>query len=446
MSIKISRRTVLRGIGTAMALPLLEAMMPLTALAQSAPKSRAVRLAYFMVPNGIDMPMWTPTKIGTGYELTPTLQPLANVRDYVSVLTGLTQHNAEALGDGPGDHARSASVWLTGVHPKKTFGDDIHVGMSVDQVAASHIGALTQFPSLELGCERGGVNGDCDSGYSCAYSSNISWSSANTPMAKEIDPKLVFDRLFGGDDHESPQARAVRNNDRLSILDFVSDDVRSLNASLGSRDRNKLDEYLTGVREIETRLKRSKSVDQNVNMTNVTVPSGIPDTYGEHLRLMADMLALAFQADLTRVATFQWANEASNRSFTEIGIPEGHHELSHHDNQPEKLAKLQRINQFQVTQLAYFLEKLRSIKEGDGNLLDNSLIVFGGGISDGNRHNHDDLPILLCGKGGGAIPAGRHTVYKDGTPMANLHLSMLDRVGVPTSALGDSTGRLQQLF
>jgi len=447
MSHRISRRTVLRGLGAAIALPTLEAMLPLTALAASGPKRPIVRMAFLFVPNGIHMPAWTPVQEGAHFDLPETLMPLQKVRDSITVMTGLTQHNAEALGDGPGDHARSAAAWLTGVHPRKTSGADIHAGISVDQLAASHIGGATQFPSVEVGCEQGGQNGDCDSGYSCAYSSHISWRSATTPMAKEIDPRQVFDRLFGNSDPgETAENRHMRDRDRSSIMDFVMGDAAQLKTKLGYQDRNKLDEYLTGVREIEQRLNRSATLRQAAAVSGITPPEAMPADYGEHLRLMADMMALAFQTDLTRVGTFMWANEGSNRSFREIGIPEGHHDLSHHGGLKEKQDKLKVINKFQVTQLAYLLEKLQSIKEPTGTLLDNSMIVFGGGISDGNRHNHDDLPVLVAGRGGGAIQSGRHIVYPDGTPMANLYLSMLDRVGVRTDNLGDSTGRLQQLF
>ncbi len=404
-------------------------------------------MAFCLVPNGMHLPAWTPVKEGANFDLPPTLQPLAKVRDSISILTGLTQHNAEALGDGPGDHARSAATWLTGVHPRKTAGADIHVGISVDQLAAQHIGGATAFPSLEIGCERGGQNGDCDSGYSCAYSSSISWRSATTPVAKEVDPRQVFDRLFGREDPgETAQGRQRRDQERSSILDFVLDDASKLKMRLGSQDRNKLDEYLTGVREIEVRLNKVARVHTAAMVSGVTPPMTMPQDYGEHIRLMADMMVLAFQTDLTRVCTFMWANEGSNRSFREIGVPEGHHDLSHHGGLKEKQDKLMQINQFQVTQLAYMLEKMQAIKEPDGTLLDNSMIVFGGGISDGNRHNHDDLPVLLAGRGGGTIKSGRHIVYPDYTPMANLFLAMLDRVGVKTDSLGDSNGRLQQLF
>ena len=447
MSLRLSRRTVLRGAGAAVALPLLEAMMPAAARAAALTPKPPVRLAFFMVPNGIHMPAWTPAEEGAGFALTPTLAPLAKVRDSISILTGLTQHNADPLGDGPGDHARSAAVWLTGIHPRKTAGADISAGVSVDQIAAMNIGQRTPFPSLELGCEPSSGNGDCDSGYACAYSSNIAWSAPDQPVAKEIDPHAVFARLFGDpDSNASPQALQMRNQDRLSILDFVMGDAKSLSVKLGRRDRSKLDEYMTGVRELEVRLSRSRNAEKIASDAGMSPPIGIPDDYGEHIRLMCDMLVLAFQTDTTRVSTFMLANEASNRSFDLIGIPEGHHDLSHHGGIVEKQRKLQLINEFQIAQLAYFLEKLDSIEEPNGTLLDNSFVVFGGGISDGNRHNHDDLPCLLAGRGGGALDVGRHIVYPDYTPMTNLFVSMLDRAGVRTDNFGDSTGRLQYLF
>lgn len=445
MSFQISRRTVLRGMGCALALPLLEAMMPLTALAAS-PKRRVVRAAFLFVPNGIHMPAWTPAAEGAGFPLPPTLMPLAPFRDSIMVLTGLTQHNADGLGDGAGDHARSASTWLTGCHIKKTAGSDLKSGISVDQIMAQEIGSATPFPSLELGCERGAVAGECDSGYSCAYSSTIAWQSPETPVAKEVMPRAVFDRLFAGDDPgETAQNRARRAQYNQSILDFVSDDAASLQKKLGARDKEKLDEYFTGVRQIERRLSRAQDMKATASVAAMRPPAGIPDDYGDHLRLMGDMVALAFQTDMTRVVTFMFANEGSNRPFNLIGIPEGHHDLSHHGGHKDKQAKLQQINTFQIEQVAYLLGRLQSIKEPEGSLLDNSMIVFGGGISDGDMHNHDNLPILVAGKGGETFSTGRHVTYQDGTPLTNLFLSMLDRVGVREDRVGDSTGRLQRL-
>lgn len=448
MSRPIPRRTVLRGVGTALALPLLEAMLPLNALAQSVPTSKQPnRMAFLFVPNGMHMADWTPTTEGANFTLPYLLEPLKNVRESVSVLSGLAQNNARALGDGGGDHARSAAAWLTGCHPRKTSGADIKAGISADQLAAQVVGKKTRFPSLEIGCERGAQAGNCDSGYSCAYSSSISWRTEATPVAKEVDPRLVFERFFGtGDTAETGQNRQLRDRYKKSILDFVLEDANRLKRQLGSRDQSKLDEYFTGVREIEQRLAFAEKAGQEIRLDRSDRPTGIPAEYAEHVRLMADMMVLAFQADLTRVATFMFANEGSNRAYRMIGVSEGHHELSHHGRHEEKQAKIRRINRFHTEQLAYLLEKMQSIKEPGGTLLDNSMIVYGGGISDGDRHNHNDLPILLAGKGAGTLKSGRHLRYADGTPMTNLFLSLFDRVGVRAETIGDSTGRLQQLF
>jgi hypothetical protein len=444
----IPRRKFLRGVGTAMALPLLDAMVPLSALAQSiGAKEKPNRLAFVFVPNGMHMPAWTPATEGTEFVLPYTMEPLKNVREKLLVLTGLTQDKARPNGDGPGDHARSAAAWLTGCQPKKTSGADIKVGISADQLAAQKVGSRTPFPSLEIGVERGAVAGDCDSGYSCAYSSCISWRGEATPVAKEVDPRLVFERLFASSDpYESAESRLRRQEYKKSILDFVMDDAKSLKRQLGTRDQRKLEEYFVSVREIEQRVEKSDQVAKQTRVAGVKEPERAPADYREHIRLMADMMALAFQTDLTRISTFMLANEGSNRSYQLINIPDGHHDLSHHGRNEDKQKKIQEINRFHVSQLAYLLEKLDSIKEGDGTLLDNSMVVYGGGISDGDRHNHDDLPILVAGRGAGTIKTGRHVVHPKNTPLNNLYLSLLDRMGVHAETLGDSTGKLQQLF
>lgn len=444
MPAPIDRRTFLRGLGVTMALPYLEAMSPLTALAQT-PQAAPVRMAFLFVPNGVNMADWTPAATGA-LELTKTLQPLANVKGQLNVLTGLAQMNAFANGDGPGDHARSCAAWLTGVHPFKTSGADIKLGVSADQVAAQHIGKATKFASLELGCERGGTSGDCDSGYSCAYSSNISWRGPQTPNAKEVNPRAVFERLFGnGDSIEEAANLGQRQIARRSILDFVMEDANAMLGRLGARDQEKVDEYLQSVREIEQRLVAFEQGHPALGAANV--PKGVPQDRGEHVRLIGDMIVLAFQSDLTRVATLMFANEGSNRPYREIEITDGHHDISHHGNDPGKLARKQQIDLYHVQQLAYILDRMQAIKEpGGGTLLDNSLILYGGGISDGNRHNHDDLPLLLAGRGGGKVKGGRHMVFPSQTPMNNLFLTMLDSVGVDVEQLGDSTGKLQGLF
>lgn len=441
----IDRRTMLKGLGVAVALPALEAMLPpwswaATAAARSVPR----RLAFFYVPNGVNMEHWTPRTLGAHFELPSILEPLAPVREYITVLSGLTIDKGRPNGDGPGDHARAMSAFLTGCQPVKTDGRNIRVGISADQVAARAIGQQTRFPSLELGCEGSRQAGNCDSGYSCAYSSNLSWRSPTTPNPKEVNPRLVFERLFAGpDQRETASARARRARYNLSILDFVLEDAQRLRQRVGVNDQRRLDEYLSSIREVEVRLARASQ--DTTPVAGITRPAGIPLDYREHIRLMTDLLVLAFQGDLTRVATFVYANEGSNRNYRLIGVPDGHHDLSHHQGNAEKLAKIARINRFHMEQFAYLLQRLRSIPEGEGNLLDHCMIVYGGGIGDGNRHNHDELPILLAGRGGGTIVSGRHLRYPRETPLMNLFLSLLDRMGVSVPALGDSTGRLPGL-
>lgn len=439
----MSRRTVLKGLGTMMALPLLEAMLPRrvsAAPATLAPK----RMAFFYVPNGVHMEDWTPGQTGKLSELPKILEPLAPYSDRFSVLTGLACDKARPNGDGPGDHARSLAAFLTGRQARKTAGSDIRVGISVDQVAAKFVGSQTRFASLELGCEAGRQAGNCDSGYSCAYSSNISWRAESTPNAKEVNPKLVFERLFRGrDPKENTEAALKRDRHRKSILDFVQEDARRLKSQLGAADVRKLDEYMNAVREIEQRIEQfSKPVDPSA-ARGMQPPAGIPKDYGEHIRIMGDLLVLAFQADLTRVSTFVFADEGSNRSYAHIGVPEGHHDLSHHGGDKKKQEKIRQINTFHTTQLAYILSKLKAAQEGTSTLLDNVMIVYGSGIGDGNRHNHDDLPILLIGGGGGTLKSGQHVKYPFNTPLTNLYLSMLDLFGLPhLPSFGDSTGRL----
>ena len=455
---RLDRRTLLRGAGTLMALPLLEAMAPLSAMAQTGAKRVAApprRMAFLFVPNGMNMKFWTPEGAGGALALPDIMAPLAPVKDSLLVLTGLTQKNAFALGDGGGDHARSAATWLTGCHPRKTSGADIKAGVSADQIAARYLGNMTRFPSLELSCEGGRLAGDCDSGYSCAYSNTISWRGPATPVAREINPRAVFERLFGNGedaDAKTPEARARRRAENASVLDAVIEEAGQLKLSLGSHDREKVDEYFQSVREIEHRLQFA---EQNTNLAYTVAKNkqgmslDTPADYMEHIRLMGDMMVLAFQLDMTRVVSFMLASEGSNRSYRQIGIAEGHHELSHHGGSVEKLEKIKQINRFHVEQLAYILQKMQSVKEGNGTLLDNTLVVYGGGISDGDRHNHNNLPILVAGGRGVVKTGGRHIVYPDGTPMTNLFMTVFDRMGMPSEkigSIGDSTGKLAQLF
>ena len=398
---EISRRTVLRGLGTAIALPWLEAMRPAArALASNSGAPR--RMAFLYVPNGVHMQDWTPSAEGPLGTLPHILESLEPFQGDFSVLTGLAQRGGEALGDGPGDHARGLSSFLTGAHPVKTDGANIKVGVSVDQVAARKVGASTRLPSLELGCDPSAQAGSCDSGYSCAYSSNISWRSESLPMAKEVNPKAVFERLFSREGAGEDVAR--RNRYRRSVLDFAREDARGLSSRLGGADRRKVEEYLTAVRELEVRVARA-GVDP-APPDGATRPEGVPKEFPEHVRLMCDMMALAFQGDVTRVSTFVLANEGSTRAYPFIGVPDGHHDVSHHGGNAEKHAKIRKINRFHIEQFAYLLGKLKSIREGEATLLDNCMIVYGSGIGDGDRHNHHDLPILVAGKGGGTIAQG----------------------------------------
>src|SRR5262249_1647072 len=353
-------------------------------------------------------------------------------------------------GDGPGDHARAMAAFLTGCQPRKTSGANIRAGVSVDQAVAARVGARTRFPSLEIGCEGGRQAGNCDSGYSCAYSSNVSWRTESTPQVKEIDPRQVFDRLFGSDNlKEAAAARARRNLYRKSILDLVGEGGAGLKKDLGAADQRKLDEYPSGVREIDLRIARAaQEQKKETPAPKVTAsrPGGVPKEYREHIRLLTDLLVLAFQGDVTRIATFVYANEGSNRPYPFIEVRDGHHDLSHHGGNKEKLEKIRKINQFHLEQFAYLLGRLKGVKESGGKtLLDQCMMVYGSGNGDGNRHNHDELPILLAGHGGGTFHPGRHVRFRRETPLTNLYLSMLDNVGVNVPSFGDSTGRLKDL-
>jgi hypothetical protein len=431
---RIGRRTFLRGFGTALALPWMES------LAWAAPNPPR-RMAFLFIPNGVHIPDWTPKQVGEDYVLPRLLDPLVPHKQDLLVLSGLAHNNARALGDGPGDHARSAACFLTGAHPVKTAGTNIRNGVSVDQVMAQRVGNRTRFRSLELGCDPAAQAGNCDSGYSCAYSSNISWRTPTMPMAKEVNPRLVFERLFGlGAEGETLQARAERMAARKSIIDYVGADAARLQRRLGRADRRKLDEYFAGVRELERRIETSEN--NPVELAGFAPPKGVPRDYREHVNLMCDLTVLAFRLDLTRVVTFMLANEGSNRTFPFLGIPEGHHHLSHHGGDRHKIAQIRKINRFQSEQLAYLLARLKEVQEGDGTLLDHSMVLFGSAISDGNRHNHDNLPIVLAGGGGGTVRPGRHVRVGRDTPLCNLYVSLLERMDVPVQSFGDSTGSL----
>ncbi|MFN7734163.1 MAG: DUF1552 domain-containing protein [Pirellula sp.] len=435
---KLSRRTLLRGAGASISLPLLEAMLPTARAAANA--DAPVRMIYMMVPNGIHMPAWTPATVGPQFELSPTLQPLEKHRQQLTVFTGLTLDGARDHGDGGGDHARSGAAFLTGAHPRKTDGADIKNGVSIDQVAAQAIGHKSRFASLELGLEGSAQSGNCDSGYSCAYSSNLAWRNESSPLAKEMDPSAVFDRLFGTPEKIS-EGNTLKNRGsrRKSILDHALEDAASLKRRLGMGDQRKLDEYLYAVRDVENRLVRSDKLEIGENgLPNYSRPAGVPREWAEHCRLMMDMIALAVRTDSTRVLTFMMANEGSNRGYPEVGAPESHHELSHHGKSAEKQEKLQKINHFHAQQLAYLVDQLSSVDENGTSLLDNCMLVYGSGISDGDRHNHDDLPIVMLGKAGGRIKRTGHWQFPQNTPLCNLYLWMLHEVGIKADRFGDS--------
>jgi hypothetical protein len=426
------------GIGAAVSLPFLDAMIPAL---KAAPKT-PVRMAFVYVPNGIIMNEWNPVEEGKLGALPRVLKPFESLKDDILLLGNLTHNGGRALLDGAGDHGRCCGAYLTGVHPKKTL-VDIKAGVSCDQVVASQIGNETRFPSLEIGIEDARQAGDCDSGYSCAYTNNLAWKSETQPLPPMLNPRAFFERLFGDGMVMTPEARAQQARHRRSILDFVAADTKQLEAGLGPGDRRKLDEYLSSIREIEQRITRAEK--ETVIDPHMEKPYGIPADFAEHFAVMADMLTIAFQADLTRVVTFLVTREGSNRTYRELGIPDGHHPLTHHRNDPENIEKVTQINTYHTQQFAAWIRKLKSIPEGEGSLLDNSMIVYGAGLSDGNRHSHEDLPTLIAGSGGGRFAMGRRIVARKETPMCNLFLTMMERMGVHMEDFGDSTGRLDGL-
>lgn len=439
----LARRTFLKGMGAAVALPMLDAMTPAFARPLRLPPSPR-RLAFTYVPNGITMADWRPKGVGAGFEYSRILKPLERFREHTVVLSGLAHRNGMALGDGPGDHARAAASYLTGVHPKKTAGADIQSGISVDQIAARHLGAATRFPSLELGCDDSRTVGNCDSGYSCAYTNSLAWRGPSTPMPPETNPRLVFERLFGDlDPSVSPEARARRLFYRRSILDLVGERAARLRADLGSPDRRKLDEYFSSIREIERRIEQAEHDDTGLAPA-IDKPTGIPVLYPDYVKLMFDLQVVAFQTDVTRVVTMMMGREGSMRTYPEIGVPDPHHPLTHHRGNAAWIERVTKVNCLHVELFAAFVEKLLTTEDGDGTLLDHATIVYGSGLSDGNRHLHDDLPVLLVGRGGGLRPGG-HIAYSRNTPMTNLFVTLLGRIGVQMEKLGDSTGQIDQL-
>ena len=442
----LPRRTFLRGVGATLALPLLDGMVPALSAMQKTAAQPVARLFIGYVPNGIIMDRWTPVAKGAGFELPPTLAPLAPFRDQISVISGLASAPMFPLpGEGTGDHVRAASAFLTGVHPKKTEGPDIRGGTSIDQIAARRIGQDTQLTSLELALDPNELIGACEAGWSCAYANTLSWRNPTTPLPMENQPRAVFERLFGDTDDTSQAARLKRIREDRSILDSLVHEVDSFRRTLGPDDRDKITQYLDAIRDIERRIQLAEA-QSDIELPELARPTGgIPDTFAEHARLMFDLQVLAFQTDMTRVITFMMSREVSPRTYPELGIPDPHHGLSHHQNRPAQMEKLGKVNLHHIEQFAYFLDRLRSTPDGDGTLLDHMLMLYGCGISDGNQHLHVNLPILLAGGAGGRLRGGRHLRVADETPLTNLQLTLLDKIGVPTEQLGDSTGQLTHL-
>ncbi len=444
----LKRRNFLRGIGACVALPAFESISAaVQTSAKAVTKTGApLRMAYLYIPNGVNLKYWTPIGTGTDYKLNRTMEPLAPFKQHFQVYSDLEHKHGWAGPDGAGDHARANATILTGVRPRKTAGADIRLGISVDQVAANAIGDETRFASLELSTDGARKSGGCDSGYSCAYQFNLAWRSETTPMAPEHNPRLVFERLFGaGNGEERKRNYQSRVAQKRSILDFVLADARTLHGQLGLNDQQKLDEYLTGVREIERRIQKTEHFGA-ISDIKMKTPAGIPSNHQEHIRLMIDLMVLAFRTDSTRVCTFSFAHDGSNRNFRDIGVSEGHHSLSHHRDNEDWLRKIAKIDRFYAEQFAYYLAQMSSAKDSDGkSLLENSMTVYASGLSDGNRHSHNKLPVIVAGHGGGELTPGRHVSLGRDTPMTNLYVTMLNKMGVNATSFGDSTGPLKDV-
>ncbi len=436
----LSRRTLLRGMGAAVSLPLLDSMVPAhTALAATAasPKSR---YGFIYIPHGAVMDNWTPAKAGKDFEFTPILKPLEPYRDRLTIISGLAAIAAESQGDGGGDHSRCAPCYLSGVHAKRTEGDDIQAGTTIDQILAEKIGQDTPLPSLELGIEDTGLVGVCDVGYSCAYMNTISWKTPSNPLPMEINPRVIFERLFGDGSSESERLENKREN--RSILDSVTQETRRLEKGLGAQDRARVSDYLDNVREIERRIQKAEQ-QATANLSVPETPIGVPESFDEHAKLMYDLQALAYQADITRISTFMMARDLSQRTFPQIGVPEPHHSVSHHGNNPATIAKLAKINNYHATLVAYFIDKLAKTPDGDGTLLDHSLILYGSSMSNSNEHNHFPLPLTLIGGASGKMHGGRHLKFPERTSISNMLLAVLEKSGIHMEKIGDSTGMLE---
>ncbi len=442
----IPRRTFLRGAGAALALPLLDAMIPAYAAPAETAAKQALRLGFVYVPNGVMMRKWTPVTEGANFEMTPILEPLAPHRDRMLVLSGLDNLQSMAQpGEGGAHHTRATATFLTGVHPKATNGIDIRAGISVDQIVAKEWGKKTQIPSLELALDPVFGSGVCEPSFTCAYLNTLSWRTPTTPMPMEDKPRVLFERLFGDSETTDRAARLARIQEKRSILDDLVQTVGSMNSSLVATDRAKMNEYLDAVRDVERRIQLAEEQSARELPSMDRPAGGYPASYEQYAKLMIDLQVLAYQTDMTRVITFMLAHEKSDRSYREIGIPDAHHPLSHHRGDPVSIDKLGRLNTYHVKMLSYYVDRLKSTREGNGSLLDNTMIVYGCGIADGNLHTNEDLPILLVGGGGGQIQSGRHIRYPKGTPLTNLYLRMMEISGMPMDKLGDSTGKVNPL-
>ncbi len=443
----LPRRTFLRGLGASVALPLLDGMVPALTAQELTSALPVKRLGIIYVPNGVFMDNWTPPEGGSDFSLPSTMEPLAPFQDQMLVLTGLSNKMGDAWpGEGAGDHARAAGAYLTGVHPKKTEGADLQAGLSMDQIIARQLGQHTQLTSLELSLESRENVGACDPGYACAYANTLCWSSATTPLPMENNPRVVFERLFGGNESTDPEAWRARREEDSSILDAVGDKIAKLQGDLGHRDQLKLDEYLESIRNAERRIQMAEAQSER-ELPVIEQPAGVPATFQEHAKIMFDLQLLAFQADLTRVITFMVGHETSQRAYPEIGVPDAHHPLSHHGGSAEKIEKLIRVNGYHAEMFAYYLDRMKNTPDSEGSLLDNSTILYGSGMSDGNGHNHHNLPTLIVGGGAGSIKGNRHLVYprEQETPITNLFLDLLEKFDIPLESFGDSTRNLNVL-
>ena len=440
-SAPVSRRTLLKGLGASIALPVMESLLP-PALAKSLDK-RPKRMTVFYSPNGVRMQRYTPTVAGQDYEMTPILKPLENLRDKFSVISGLAHYQASAFGAPPAGHGRSCPAFLTGAHAKATEGADIYCGISADQVAAQYFAKDTQLASLELGIEPPSLLGSCDINYSCTYTNTISWKSPTQALPAMVAPGVVFEHLFGDGNQIDEPTRQMRLKHKSSILDFIREEAKRVNQDLGTNDRQKMDQYFESIRDVERRIAKARHTSIEMNLEDFSVPAHIPSDYEEHVEIMLDLQMLALQTDITRVSTFMLGRELSNHAYTNLGIPDGHHALSHHANVPEKIDKLVKINAYHNQLFASYLEKMANITDGDSNLLDNTFVIRGACIGDSNEHDHMDLPIILAG---GGLQGNRHIAAEKHTPMCNLLLSVLQQMGVPTTSFGDSTEPLTGLI